>query len=58
MSAFSLSFKNTDIDECDSRHNCGNGMICENTHGGYNCVCPPGFKQSETDNTCAGELFL
>jgi len=42
-----------DIDECSSGlHDCGNGMMCENTLGGYNCVCPPGFKASSTNSSC------
>lgn len=32
----------TDINECDGDP-CQNEGQCENTHGGYHCVCPPGL---------------
>ncbi|RZC93823.1 hypothetical protein C5167_029466 [Papaver somniferum] len=28
-----------DIDECEELNNCGKGVNCLNTPGGYNCVC-------------------
>ena len=44
-----------DTNECvTGLHDCGEGMICENTPGGYNCICPPGFKGSTVDDSCVG----
>ena len=46
-----------DIDECSSSslHNCTNnaGAVCENTIGGFRCVCENGFAGNGT--TCVGE---
>ncbi|CAK8691082.1 unnamed protein product [Clavelina lepadiformis] len=42
-----------DINECTTgRHDCGPGMICRNTNGGYTCTCPPGFKATGTNPPC------
>ena len=49
----------TDINECTSgRHDCGAGMLCENTKGGYNCACPPGFKTTASDPPCTGNHVM
>lgn len=40
-----------DIDECSTgNHDCQNG--CENTEGGYKCICPAGFRM--VGKTCVG----
>ncbi|KAM4694213.1 uncharacterized protein O3C94_004641 [Discoglossus pictus] len=40
-----------DVNEClVKEHNCSNTSLCENTYGGYKCVCNSSMKLE--DNTC------
>lgn len=53
-----LSFKYStyyflDLDECSKDNGCDKGAYCENTVGGYNCVCKEGYKKTE-DGSCEG----
>lgn len=36
-----------------NKHQCGSGSTCENTIGGYNCLCQPGFRLQGYD--CVGK---
>ncbi|XP_076821613.1 uncharacterized protein LOC143468345 isoform X3 [Clavelina lepadiformis] len=48
---FHASYRQTDIDECiTNTHNCDDTATCENTDGGYKCVCEAGFFWN--GNTC------
>lgn len=42
-----------DVDECSKDNACDKGAYCENTVGGYNCVCKEGYKKTE-DGSCKG----
>ena len=48
---------NADVDECTSNtaNLCNPNATCNNTIGGYNCICNPGFTGNGT--TCLGMLF-
>ncbi|CAH3160757.1 unnamed protein product, partial [Porites evermanni] len=42
--------RNADIDECAiNTHKCGANAICNNTKGGYNCTCHPGYYRDGTN---------
>ncbi|XP_066500795.1 hemicentin-1-like isoform X2 [Hoplias malabaricus] len=44
----------SDIDECeDGSHSCRYTQICQNTHGGFVCVCPRGFRSQGVGRPCA-----
>lgn len=43
----------TDIDEC-TFSNGGCGHTCNNTLGGYECICHHGFELAADDYTCKG----
>ena len=49
-----LCFTHADINECDiGIHTCVNAM-CNNTDGGFNCICNDGFRKlEETDDNCS-----
>lgn len=42
-----------DIDEC-SMNNGGCSQICNNSVGGYNCACYPGYEFDPSLQDCAG----
>ena len=46
----------TDINECQLKtDNCDNYAVCNNTPGGYNCACKPGFADVDEDGKkCTG----
>ncbi|XP_016121337.1 EGF-containing fibulin-like extracellular matrix protein 2 [Sinocyclocheilus grahami] len=42
-----------DIDECqDGSHMCRYSQICQNTIGGYGCVCPRGYRSQGVGRPC------
>ena len=44
-----------DVDECTkSTPVCDNNAVCNNTHGGYNCTCKPGY--TGDGHNCTGEI--
>lgn len=44
-----------DIDECqDGSHMCRYTQICQNTIGGYGCVCPRGYRSQGVGLPCLG----
>ena len=46
----------TDKDECATdQHDCAEGMVCQNMIGGYDCVCPTGFKATNEVPPCEGQ---
>lgn len=47
-----ILFLSSDIDECDTGHNCE--RVCENLIGSYKCACPPGFELNADNTTCRG----
>lgn len=44
-----------DIDECLDK-NGGCTTYCNNTDGGYHCLCDPGYRLSWDDKTCESIL--
>lgn len=48
----------SDIDECldSALNNCSSSRHegCNNTQGGFNCVCNEGFKSDELSGSCEG----
>ena len=49
----------TDIDECESEiFRCPKDAVCNNTNGGYDCVCKPGYHKvnNGTENICAVKI--
>lgn len=45
----------SDIDECqDGSHMCRYTQICQNTIGGYGCVCPRGYRSQGVGLPCLG----
>lgn len=43
-----------DIDECSRKtDNCKKPLVCKNTPGSFECVCPEGF--TLTDDKCVGK---
>lgn len=45
-----------DIDECqDGSHMCRYTQICQNTVGGYGCVCPRGYRSQGVGLPCLGK---
>ena len=45
-----------DIDEClEGTHECSDE--CENTEGGYQCHCPPGFRLQSNRHRCKGTII-
>ena len=59
----------SDINECsegivtigESGGGVGSGDLCEqrcdNTAGGYNCSCNPGYSLDDNNQTCSGSLL-
>ena len=46
----------TDIDEClTGTHECQH--ICENTAGGFKCLCHQGFQLNPDNTTCSGDNY-
>jgi len=44
----------TDIDECNSTHNCtGSHQVCVNTPGSFHCACHVGYEEDENGD-CQG----
>ena len=44
-----------DVDECTkSTPVCDKNAVCNNTHGGYNCTCKPGY--TGDGHNCTGEI--
>ncbi|KAK0043850.1 mucin-like protein, partial [Biomphalaria pfeifferi] len=37
-----------DVDECLQLTACGEGLVCRNTVGAFQCVCPTGYKMNNT----------
>jgi fibulin 1/2 len=46
-----------DVDEC-ATNNGDCSHICQNTLGGANCLCPPGFMLGNDWKTCKGTQFF
>ena len=47
-----------DIDECKRDFDdCGEHRICNNTHGGYECLCRRGYDDDNNGN-CIGKLEI
>lgn len=45
----------SDIDECqDGSHMCRYTQICQNTVGGYGCICPRGYRSQGVGLPCLG----
>lgn len=45
-----------DIDEChDGSHMCRYTQVCQNTVGGYGCVCPRGYRSQGVGLPCLGK---
>ena len=47
---YNIYMINKDIDECSSNSPCKNGSVCQNTIGGYNCICEEGYQY--VNETC------
>uniref|UniRef100_A0ABM0MZ98 Uncharacterized protein LOC100378937 n=1 Tax=Saccoglossus kowalevskii TaxID=10224 RepID=A0ABM0MZ98_SACKO len=44
----------TDINECETdTDSCGLNQICQNTNGGYECLCVNGFEVDESGDSCS-----
>ena len=44
------SFECLDINECDATNSpCGDNSICDNTDGGFECGCLPGYELTAAD---------
>ena len=51
----------TDINECESESACGDPSFnhtCQNTEGGFTCVCATGFVSSEVTGVCEGRWWF
>lgn len=44
----------SDVDECDDPGVCGTAR-CENTDGGYNCLCDIGYVYDNQTKSCVGK---
>ena len=53
-----LLFGTTDIDECLNKTLSGCAVVCENTAGGFNCTCLPGYELDDNKKTCHGKNDL
>lgn len=48
----------TDVDECqDGSHLCRYSQMCQNTIGGYGCVCPRGYQSQGVGRPCLGKTL-
>lgn len=45
----------SDVDECEDPAVCGTAR-CENTDGGYDCLCDVGYVYDNETRTCIGKL--
>ena len=48
-------FRCTDIDEC-SENTDGCEEVCENTGGGFKCLCQKGLRLDSDQRSCVGEF--
>lgn len=44
----------SDENECSDPNKCRNG-VCQNFHGGYQCLCDSGFVVTEDMKACIGQ---
>lgn len=44
----------SDVDECEDPGVCGTAQ-CENTDGGYNCLCDIGYAYDNETKSCVGK---
>lgn len=48
-----LLYKPADIDECKPLNNrCDNGQRCNNTEGGFECLCLEGYSKNRNGKGC------
>jgi hypothetical protein len=48
----------TGINQCMGPNNCSKDAYCNNTIGGYNCTCKPGFGGNGVNCSCMSPLSL
>jgi len=48
-----------DVNECEAEELdvCGAG-VCRNVVGGYNCVCPEGYRSTQGGRKCEGKKLF
>ena len=49
------------MDECANsavRQKCGKDKRCQNTVGGYECLCRPGYLRDQDTNKCQEQMDL
>ena len=46
-----------DIDECQVSNLCLDGSTCQNSDGGFECLCASGYRYDSTTDTCTGENY-
>ena len=54
---FSLCHISVDIDECQVSNLCLDGSTCQNSDGGFECLCASGYRYDSTTGTCTGENY-
>ena len=55
INVFYLQYCFEDLDECSvGTHDCQGSSMCNNTYGGFNCTCLPGFRYNGID--CWGKI--